>query len=207
MVGQCPKKNAPADCTRGNGPTYPPPQPSGMSSALERNIRALQQRRRREQTEATAEERVAEAITRFTGSMRFVYLHLAFFGFWIVANLGWVPGVPRWDPSFVVLAMIASVEAIFLSTFVLISQNRMAAAADKRADLDLQVGLLAEHEVTKLVTLVSGIADRLGVKTVADTELHGIEQDVAPEAVLDEIEATENREPGNIEAHQPLHRR
>jgi uncharacterized membrane protein len=191
----------------GTGPTYPPPPPPGLSPVLERNIRALQQRRQREQTEATAEERIADAITRFTGSMRFVYLHLAFFGFWIVANLGWVPGVPRWDPSFVVLAMIASVEAIFLSTFVLISQNRMAAAADKRADLDLQVGLLAEHEVTKLVTLVSGIADRLEVKTVADTELHEIEQDVAPEAVLDEIEATENREPGNIEAHQPLHRR
>jgi uncharacterized membrane protein len=195
------------DARAGRGPTYPPPQPPGLSPVLERNIRALQQRRRREEAEATAEERVAEAITRFTGSMRFVYLHLAFFGFWIVANLGWVPGVPRWDPSFVVLAMMASVEAIFLSTFVLISQNRMAAAADKRADLDLQVGLLAEHEVTKLVTLVSGIADRLGVKTVADTELHEIEQDVAPEAVLDEIEATENREPGNIEAHQPLHRR
>ena len=58
--------------------------------------------------------------------------------------------------------MIASVEAIFLSTFVLISQNRMAAAADKRADLDLQVSLLAEHEVTKLVTLVSGLPTRWG---------------------------------------------
>jgi len=199
--------DARADPGAATGPTYPPPQPPGLSPVLERNIRALQERRRREGTEATAEERVAEAVTRFTGSMRFVYLHLALFGFWIAANLGWVPGVPRWDPSFVVLAMMASVEAIFLSTFVLISQNRMAAAADKRADLDLQVGLLAEHEVTKLVTLVSGIADRLGVKTVADTELHEIEQDVAPEAVLDEIEATENREPGNIEAHQPLHRR
>ncbi len=86
--------------------------------------------------------------------------------------------------------MIASVEAIFLSTFVLISQNRMAAAADKRADLDLQVGLLAEHEVTKLVTLVSGIADRMGVRTAADPELGEIAQDVAPQAVLDEIEAT-----------------
>ena len=116
---------------------------------LERNIQALRERRRREETEASLEERLAEAITRFTGSMRFVYLHLAVFGFWIVANLGWVPGVPSWDPSFVVLAMIASVEAIFLSTFVLISQNRMAAAADKRADLDLQVSLLAEHEITR----------------------------------------------------------
>jgi uncharacterized membrane protein len=175
----------------GSGPTYPPPQPEGLSPVLERNIRALQLRRQREEKEATAEERVAEAITRFTGSMRFVYLHLAFFGFWLVANFGWIPGVPAWDPSFVVLAMVASVEAIFLSTFVLISQNRMAAAADKRADLDLQISLLAEHEVTRLVTLVSGIADRMGVRTEADADLEEITQDVAPEAVLDELEAAE----------------
>jgi uncharacterized membrane protein len=175
----------------GTGPTYPPPQPPGLSPVLERNIRALQLRREREEKEASAEERLAEAITRFTGSMRFVYLHLALFGFWVAANLGWVPGVPAWDPSFVVLAMVASVEAIFLSTFVLISQNRMAAAADKRADLDLQVSLLAEHEVTRLVTLVSGIADRLGVETEADAEVEEIARDVAPEAVLDELEAPE----------------
>ena len=103
----------------------------------------------------------------------------------------WIPGLPAWDRSFVVLAMVASVEAIFLSTFVLISQNRMAAAADKRADLDLQISLLAEHEVTRLATLVSGIADRMGVKTEADADLDEITQDVAPEAVLDELEATE----------------
>ena len=175
----------------GTGPTYPPPPPSGLSPVLERNIRALQLRRQQEEKEATAEERVAETITRFTGSMRFVYLHFAFFGIWVAANLGWIPGVPAWDPSFVVLAMVASVEAIFLSTFVLISQNRMAAAADKRADLDLQVSLLAEHEITRLVTLVSGIADRMRVKTKADAEVEEITRDVAPDAVLDELEATE----------------
>jgi uncharacterized membrane protein len=175
----------------GTGPTYPPPPPQGLSPVLERNIRALQLRRRQDEKEASVEERIAEAITRFTGSMRFVYLHLAFFGFWIMANLGWAPGVPAWDPTFVVLAMVASVEAIFLSTFVLISQNRMAAAADKRADLDLQISLLAEHEVTRLVTLVSGIADRMGVTTDADADLEEITRDVAPEAVLDELEATE----------------
>ena len=173
-------------------PTYPPPPPSGLSPVLERNIQALQLRRQREASEATTQERLADAITRFTGSMRFVYLHLAFFGFWIVANLGWIPGLPAWDPSFVVLAMIASVEAIFLSTFVLISQNRMAAAADKRADLDLQISLLAEHEVTRLATLMSGIADRMGVTTEADADLDEITQDVAPEAVLDELEAAES---------------
>ncbi|UEM02199.1 DUF1003 domain-containing protein [Skermanella rosea] len=168
-----------------------------MSSALERNIQALQRRRRKEEVEATLEERIAEGITHFTGSMRFVYLHLTFFGFWIVANLGWVPGIPQWDPSFVVLAMIASVEAIFLSTFVLISQNRMAAAADKRADLDLQISLLSEHEVTKFTVLVSQIADRLDVRTKADAELDEITRDVAPEAVLDEIEAVNSGTPSS----------
>ncbi len=190
MAAQHSYSNARAGRDAGTGPTYPLSQPAGLSPVLERNIQALQRRREREAMEATAEERIAEAITRFTGSMLFVYLHLAFFGFWIVANLGWIPGVPSWDPSFVVLAMMASVEAIFLSTFVLISQNRMSAAADKRANLDLQISLLAEHEVTKLITLVSGIADRLGVRTEADAELGEITQDVAPEAVLDEIEAT-----------------
>jgi uncharacterized membrane protein len=160
---------------------------------LGRNIRALQLRRQNEEKEATVEERVAEAITRFTGSMRFVYLHVALFGFWVVANLGWVPGVPAWDPSFVVLAMVASVEAIFLSTFVLISQNRMAAAADKRADLDLQISLLAEHEVTRRVTMVSAVTDRMGMKTEADADVEEITLDVAPEAVLGELEATELR--------------
>jgi uncharacterized membrane protein len=158
---------------------------------LERNIHALNKRRQREITEATAQEKLAEAITRFTGSMLFVYIHLAIFGFWIVANLGWIPGVPQWDESFVVLAMWASVEAIFLSTFVLISQNRMQAAADKRADLDLQISLLAEHELTKMATQVAAMAERMGVKTEVDEELDEITQDVAPEAVLDEIESTQ----------------
>jgi uncharacterized membrane protein len=171
-------------------PTYKPPQQPGLSSVLERNIRSLQRRRQQEDAEASAQDRIADAITRFTGSMLFVYLHLGVFGLWIVANLGWVPGIPKWDESFVVLAMVASVEAIFLSTFVLISQNRMAAAADKRADLDLQISLLAEHEVTKIAALVSAIADHLGLQTEADSELHEIKQDVSAEAVLDEIEAS-----------------
>ena len=167
---------------RAASPTFPPPPPHRPRPVLERNINALSERRKREETDATAQEKLAEAITRFTGSMLFVYIHLAIFGFWIIANLGWIPGVPQWDESFVVLAMWASVEAIFLSTFVLISQNRMQAAADKRADLDLQISLLAEHEITKLATLVAAIADHIGVRTEIDEELEEISRDVAPEA-------------------------
>ena len=169
-------------------PTRPSPRPPGLGSVLERNIRALERRRAREAAEASFEERLAATITRFTGSMRFVYLHLAMFGAWIVANLGVISGIPQFDPSFVILAMIASVEAIFLSTFVLISQNRMAALADKRAELDLQISLLAEHEVTKLIAIVSAIADRLDVETEVDKDIPELKQDVAPEVVLDEIE-------------------
>lgn len=169
-----------------------PPQPGSLNSALARNIEALQERRRAEAAAAPIQDKMAEAVTRFTGSLNFVYLHLAAFGFWILANLGWVPGVPRWDESFVVLAMIASVEAIFLSTFVLITQNRMAAAADKRAELDLQIGLLTEHEVTKVVELVAEIADHLGIRAKAGPEIEELKRNVAPEAVLDAIDSTED---------------
>jgi uncharacterized membrane protein len=170
-------------------PTIPPPNPRGLNSSLRRNIEALARRRERESASATREERTAQAITNFTGSMWFVYIHLALYGAWILLNLGVIPGLPKFDPSFVILATEASVEAIFLSTFVLISQNRTAAAADKRADLDLQISLLAEHELTKLAQVVAAIADRLGVAAAAqDPELAEVERDVAPEAVLDAIE-------------------
>lgn len=155
---------------------------------LAHNIRIMERRRHREEANANPEERIADAITRFTGSMRFVYLHIALFGLWIVVNLGLVPGAPRFDPSFVILAMAASVEAIFLSTFILITQNRMTTAARKRAELDLQINLLAEHEVTRLVALLSAVAERLGVKTEVDSEVGELKKDVAAEAVLDEIE-------------------
>jgi uncharacterized membrane protein len=87
--------------------------------------------------------------------------------------------------------MVASVEAIFLSTFILITQNRMAAAADRRAELDLQVSLLAEAEITKLVELVSKIAEHMNVSTAEQHEIEEMKQRVAPEAVLDAIEETE----------------
>jgi uncharacterized membrane protein len=171
-------------------PTYNSPPPDGMNPVLERNIQALVERRRREENTATAQEKLADAITAFTGSMVFVYLHLAAFGFWIAANLHWLPGIPAWDESFVVLAMVASVEAIFLSTFVLISQNRMAAEADKRADLDLQISLLTEHELTMVARLLKQMAHKIKVEPEAEQKLTEATRHVAPERVLDKIEET-----------------
>lgn len=162
--------------------------PAGLSGTLRENIAALDERERSDRAQAPLSERIAARITRFTGSMTFVVLHLAIVALWIAANIGWLPGVPRFDPSFVILASAASVEAIFLSTFVLISQNRMAALQDRRADLDLQITLLTEHELTELVVLVHRIADKVGVP-VDPRRLADIEQDVEPITVLDALEA------------------
>ena len=171
---------------------------AGLASVVERNIEALVGRRKEEERARSARDRVADRVTAFTGSLWSVVAHAALVGVWIVVNLGWLPIRP-FDPTFVILATIASVEAIFLTTFVLISQNRMQAQADVRADLDLQVSLLAEHEVTRLITLVGAIADRLGIEEAANPELEELGHDVAPERVLDQIKQTER----TIEARPP----
>ena len=162
-----------------------------LSSTLDRNIQALLDRRARSIREASLENRIADRITRFAGSMFFVYLHAGIFGVWIVINLGLMPLVPAFDPSLVILAMVASVEAIFLSTFVLISQNRMAEADDERADLNLQISLLHEHETTRLIDLVSRLAEKLDVDI--DQEIDELKHDVHPERVLDKIEEEKTR--------------
>jgi uncharacterized membrane protein len=162
---------------------------SEMAEVVERNIEALLKRRQKEERNRSFEERIADSITAFTGSMRFVYLHLLLFGLWIAINLGWLP-IRRFDPSFVILAMVASVEAIFLSTFVLISQNRMMTSADKRADLDLQVNLLGEHEITRLMQLVTAMAEQMGIEEARNPELAELAQDVHPEKVMEAMEET-----------------
>jgi uncharacterized membrane protein len=164
---------------------------SSLSPTLARNIEAILERRRAKAASASAEEKAASAISKFAGSMLFVYIHLVLFGGWILTNVGMIPIIPAWDPSLVVLAMIASVEAIFLSTFVLINQNRMAAEDDARSDLDLQINLLNEHETTRLIAMVDAIAQHLGIEVIHEGEVEEMKRDVAPEAVLDRLEAEE----------------
>lgn len=117
----------------------------------------------------TAQDLAADGITRFAGSMSFVYLHVAWFSLWILANSGLVPGLGAFDEfPFGLLTLVVSLEAIFLSTFVMISQNRESARADVRAELDFETNLRAE-------LLVRAIAERSGV------DLGAVEQAVASE--------------------------
>ena len=163
---------------------------SELLRVVGRNIEALVEHNRQADAKRTAEQRIADAITRFTGSMKFVYIHVAIYGAWILMNLGWIPG-PHFDPTFVVLAMVASVEAIFLSTFILITQNRMSVMAERRAELDLQISLLAEHEITRLLNLVDEIASRMQTESARSPEVEGLQQDIAPQDILREMEKRE----------------
>ncbi len=186
-----PKPSSAANPSRADASTRPAtptidPQ-DGLASALTRNITALAERRRAEEERAGADQKVAGAITRFAGSMAFVGIHAVLVIGWIAVNIGWTP-LPRFDPTFVILATVASVEAIFISTFILIAQNRASAMADRRADLDLQISLLAEHEVTQLIRLTTRIAAHLGLDEAENPELAELQRTVAPEVVLEHLE-------------------
>jgi uncharacterized membrane protein len=142
--------------------------------------------------------RIADGMTDFTGSMAFVYVHVIWFGAWILLNVGLIhiPHVSEFDKfPFSLLTMIVSLEAIFLSTFVLISQNRLAAASEKRAELDLQVNLLAEQKATKVLEMLDQITqqmDQVGSRFnfKPDPEVKALKVSPDPQEVLQVIEKT-----------------
>ena len=164
-----------------------------LASILERNIRTVIAQKERLAGRRSLQDKLADAITDLSGHMGFVYIHVVWFAGWIGWNLG-AFGAKPFDPfPFGLLTMIVSLEAIFLSTFVLISQNRISDEADRRANLDLQIGLLTEHEVTRGLKMLDQIHHSLGLKEEAGTDLKELEAEVRPEDVLEEIETAEHR--------------
>ena len=159
-----------------------------LADIIERNIQTLINVRRAERSRRTPQDRLADALTRFSGNMWFVYIHVAWFAWWVADNRGWIPG-RIFDPfPFGLLTLVVSLEAIFLATFVLISQNRAAALADMRADLDLQIDLLAEHEITQLLRLTAAIGRKLEVEESAVAELTELQQEVPIDEVIKEMQ-------------------
>jgi len=158
-----------------------------LSQIIERNIRTIIQLRLKAARERSSQDRAGDAITSFSGSMAFVYLHVAWFSIWVLLNTGRF-GVHPFDPfPYGLLTMVVSLEAIFLSTFVLITQNRLGDEVEHRADLDLHIGLLAEHELTRVLQMLDAIQEKLGVENHAASELADLEMETKPEDVLAEI--------------------
>jgi uncharacterized membrane protein len=161
-----------------------------LADVLERNIETILDLRREVEQKKGLQNRIADTITRFAGSMVFLYVHVVWFGLWIAINTGHIPGANPFDPyPFNFLTMVVSLEAIFLSTLVMISQNRAEAQSDDRADLDLQIDMLGEYEITKMLHLVTAIGKKLEVPECEDAELLQLEKTIMPEEVLREISA------------------
>lgn len=159
---------------------------------LDRNVRALIEHAAEEERSKPTADRVAMAIWRFAGTMKFVYFHLVVFGLWAALDLGWIPGIRNFDPTFTILGTAAAVEAIFLAAFVLMAQLRMADAADKRNQLDVQVSLMAEQEITHILRLVAAMSERMGIDEAKDPEIQELLRELKPRDVLERIEEHTN---------------
>jgi uncharacterized membrane protein len=163
-----------------------------QNEIIRKNIAAISEMQRKDDATRKPQERVSDSITQFAGSTVFVLIHVVWFGLWILLNVNLIslPYVSEFDPfPFGLLTMIVSLEAIFLSTFVLISQNRMSALSEKRAELDLQVNMLAEQKAAKTLELLEHVAqqldsvyDRFNYKT--DPEIAALKVSPEPHEVL-----------------------
>jgi uncharacterized membrane protein len=128
------------------------------------NIAAIAKLEQEALARRTSTERDSDAIVKFIGSPKFLLLHVILVVAWSAVNLSLIPFVKAFDPfPFGILALFVSSESVFLTIFVLISQNRMARQAERRSHLDLQVGMLAEQELTMMLQLLQKLCEHSGV--------------------------------------------
>jgi uncharacterized membrane protein len=152
---------------------------------IESNIGKIVEIENAQKLQMSTGEKVSEAIARFCGSMTFVYVHIIWFGAWIFINSGLKN--MQFDPfPYTFLTLVVSLEAIFLSTFILISQNHETKLTERRNHLDLQVNMLAEQENTKMLQLIQRMADKMGVK-YHDPHMAALIEEMEPAELLEQI--------------------
>lgn len=134
-------------------------------------------------------DRIGDAVGAFVGTMWFVAIHVVWFVSWFLINTGLVPAIRPFDPyPFTFLSMSVSVEGVLLTTFVLMKQNRMARRADLRDQLNLQVDLLAEKEITKMLQMLRAMADHMGLEHEAhEPEAKELSENTAVETLAQEL--------------------
>ena len=159
-----------------------------VEELTEKNIEKVAKLEQAARAQRTSVDRLAERIANFCGSMSFVWVHVIWFGGWILLNV--IPGVRHVDPfPFTFLTLIVSLEAIFLSTFILISQNLETRMSERRSHLDLQLNMLSEQENTKMITILRAIAEKVGADLSHDPHLEALSEETLPEKLAEQIEA------------------
>lgn len=137
----------------------------------------------------TISEKIADGITKYSGSLIFLALNVTWFICWIFINIGIIPGVKAFDPyPFGLLTMIVSLEAILLATFVLIAQNRQEKVDDLREEVDLQVDIITEQEITKLLRILTVFLEKNGFDFKNDKELESMLKVTNMEKIEAELE-------------------
>jgi uncharacterized membrane protein len=166
------------------------PNPS-VEQLTQKNVETVTRLEEAAREQRTPTDRLAEKIASFCGSMTFVWVHVIWFGGWILFNV--IPGVRHVDPfPFTFLTLIVSLEAIFLSTFILISQNLDSRISERRSHLDLQLNMLSEQENTKMIMMLHAIATKVGADLTQDSDLKALSEETRPERLIEQIEAREN---------------
>jgi len=144
---------------------------------LHKNIETILELEKKAIRKRSVIEHFADRVTTFAGSPPFLFFHILWFTGWILLNLGLIPGIHPFDPyPFSFLTLVVSLEAIFLTLLVLMSQNRMTKEADNRAALDLQINMLDEQETTLILKMVKKIADHLGLEEEVDEAIQELSE-------------------------------
>lgn len=164
---------------RRNGPS--------VEELTQQNVATVSRLEESAKEQRTSTDRIAEAIANFCGSMTFVWVHVIWFGGWILLNS--IPGLPHFDRfPFTFLTLVVSLEAIFLSTFILISQNLETRLSERRSHLDLQLNMLSEQENTKMITILLAIAEKVGADLSHEPHVEALTEDTLPERLIEQIE-------------------
>ena len=161
-------------------------QPKSAEELTRNNIEAISKMEHAASANRTHGDVIADTIAGFCGRMTFVWVHIVWFGVWIPINT--LPHFKHFDPfPFQFLTLVVSLEAIFLTTFVMISQNRQGKVADRRNHLDLQINLLAEQENSKMLSMLEAIMQHLEVPE-DDPEVRILEEATRPEKMMEQIQ-------------------
>jgi uncharacterized membrane protein len=173
-----------------------------VADVTRENVRAMHRLEQLSSQKRSVADRIAEFVATFCGSITFVWIHVVLFALWIGWNV--LPGLPHFDPyPFTFLTLCVSLEAIFLSSFILISQNYEMRISDRRNQLDLQINLLSEQENTKMLQMLDAIARKLGVTHEDDPEIDALEQATRPATLARQIDKTFREQAGQRGNHKP----
>jgi uncharacterized membrane protein len=160
----------------------------------EKNIESILKLEEKDEQELSAFHRVSHAVGWFVGTIYFVLFQCVFVLSWIALNTSVIGNDNAFDPPPIpLLSTVLALEAVLLTSFVLIRQNAIDLRSERRNHLDLQINLLAEKEATSILKILREIADHLEIDVSADAEHEELAKDTAVESIARDLRSKEKK--------------